>query len=615
MTIKKRLLSANKLSALLSSCLLTACSLETWYKPFFIENTKPTNQIAVSAEKPVLVVDRATLVWQAQSLLAELGFDPGPIDSKEGPRTRATVREYQKASGTAVDGEVSESLVVQLLAAKQIQSYVVRRVQARLATLGFDPGPIDGKEGPRTRAAVRAFEETAGLSPSGRITPGLLGLLAAADPPAEKVFLAADAEPAVWRPPESFAENGGGRGPGNGNDEPQNPDPKRVARLPRDEGTTSKLLEDLVSTVEKLERRQEGREAVSADLLERIRALEQEAKARARAETPTSSVLTSTGATAAAQTKVAERQDRAGDSEIPVLTSPSGAGEHDIDDEAVDRALERTLVEAGGLLLPPRTMEVVPQVAYTYQGRNALQIINVGGLPTVARQDVSRDTLESSVTLRLGLPWESQAEVRVPYFINEEQTVTAGTVEEKRDSSGLGDVEVALSKQLLHEGTWIPSTLASLRWKTPTGESNFDPSSDDISIGTGFHGLQGTLTAVKTRDPLAFFGNVSYTTNFSDKKLGNDIDPGDTISGSFGTILAANPDTSLQLAFKLSFTDEAEINGSKAPGSDLVEGALVVGSSFALSRTTLVNISTEIGVTEDAPDFRISASLPIRFSF
>ena len=45
----------------------------------------------------------------------------------------------------------------------------VREVQARLAILGFDPGPADGTAGPRTSAAVRRFEEATGRPPTGSV--------------------------------------------------------------------------------------------------------------------------------------------------------------------------------------------------------------------------------------------------------------------------------------------------------------------------------------------------------------------------------------------------------------------------------------------------------------
>ena len=49
----------------------------------------------------------------------------------------------------------------------------VRAVQRALARLGYDPGPFDGIVGPRTRAAVRAFQAAAGLTTDGRLTPEL----------------------------------------------------------------------------------------------------------------------------------------------------------------------------------------------------------------------------------------------------------------------------------------------------------------------------------------------------------------------------------------------------------------------------------------------------------
>ena len=49
----------------------------------------------------------------------------------------------------------------------------VANVQRLLAELGYDPGPADGVMGPRTRAAIRAFQTTVGLPADGRLSNGL----------------------------------------------------------------------------------------------------------------------------------------------------------------------------------------------------------------------------------------------------------------------------------------------------------------------------------------------------------------------------------------------------------------------------------------------------------
>ncbi len=50
----------------------------------------------------------------------------------------------------------------------------VRRVQTALAARGYDVGPVDGIVGPRTGAAIRAFQSDQGLAPDGRVTAGLV---------------------------------------------------------------------------------------------------------------------------------------------------------------------------------------------------------------------------------------------------------------------------------------------------------------------------------------------------------------------------------------------------------------------------------------------------------
>ena len=44
------------------------------------------------------------------------------------------------------------------------------RVQAGLAQLGYDPGPVDGVQGPKTTSAIRAYQRDNGLLVDGRPT-------------------------------------------------------------------------------------------------------------------------------------------------------------------------------------------------------------------------------------------------------------------------------------------------------------------------------------------------------------------------------------------------------------------------------------------------------------
>lgn len=57
-------------------------------------------------------------------------------------------------------------------------------LQARLATLGYAAGAADGKVGPKTRTAIRAFQAATGLVPDGYADATLLDRLRAAGAPA-----------------------------------------------------------------------------------------------------------------------------------------------------------------------------------------------------------------------------------------------------------------------------------------------------------------------------------------------------------------------------------------------------------------------------------------------
>ena len=56
-------------------------------------------------------------------------------------------------------------------------SPLVHKVQSLLNELGYNPGPVDGIMGKKTRNAIMSFEADVGLPPSGQPTHELVKLL------------------------------------------------------------------------------------------------------------------------------------------------------------------------------------------------------------------------------------------------------------------------------------------------------------------------------------------------------------------------------------------------------------------------------------------------------
>jgi hypothetical protein len=291
----------------------------------------------------------------------------------------------------------------------------------------------------------------------------------------------------------------------------------------------------------------------------------------------------------------------------PLTPKPAASEEAGREDEGA-RALERTLVRTGGLVLPPGRYEIEPRLEYTYRGSDPFDVVAIGGVPQLVQQDVERNELEASVGVRAGLPWSMQAEVRVPYvWLHENRAALGAAVSERR--SGLGDIDFSLAKQLAVEQRGRPAVLASLLWKTTTGNNDLGR----LSPGSGFRQLQGTVTAVKREDPLVFTGALSYTGIFERERSGIEVDPGDAWTVKAGTILAASPETSLRAGFEFSRFGRTRAGGSSIAGSEATAGILEFGLATLVSARALLDIEIAIGLTRDTPDFRVGMALPIRF--
>lgn len=125
---------------------------------------------------------------ELQTLLNSLGYDAGAPDGLFGSNTRRAVRAFQVQAGQPADGfpttsllqavrvraGVASDVVLPQSTPKGLDARGVRELQRLLSRLGYDPGEADGRIGPKTRDAIRAFEQRQGMDVRGRATDHVL---------------------------------------------------------------------------------------------------------------------------------------------------------------------------------------------------------------------------------------------------------------------------------------------------------------------------------------------------------------------------------------------------------------------------------------------------------
>ena len=374
-----------------------------------------------------------------------------------------------------------------------------------------------------------------------------------------------------------------GTDPAHSQAQPNQPSPESNVAMDKD-----RIIADLLRRVEALERKLANTTGASPDA--------------AAAATPRQSAVPAAGSVTSAPPAVSSAPSPASRSAGSAADEPAG--------EETSRALERTLIREGGLVLPAKSIEVDPRLTYEHRSSNALQIVSIGGQAQISREDLKRDTTEASLGLRAGLPWATQLEITLPYSQNRERRVVTGGLDQTDYASGFGSVEIGLTKQVLNEGKGRPGILGSLRWRAAGPSEDFN---NPVAVASSFRTLQGAVTLIKRRDPMVFFGSVSHAVNSSRTISGSAIDPGTSTGLKLGSIFAVSPDTSMRFSFEFNRSTEVSINGTNVPGSSTMVGLFSTGFSFALTPRMLLGVEAGFGLTPSSPDFRLGLSLPIRF--
>ena len=126
------------------------------------------------------------LVWEAENQLDRLGYAVGSIDGTWDDQMRRALKDYSMRAGLPRDGELTPALLDQiersnLRNTSQTVSKLVWNIETELSRRGYKTGPIDGTIDKQTVAAIRSYEDDAGLTVTGKANADLLDSLENSD--------------------------------------------------------------------------------------------------------------------------------------------------------------------------------------------------------------------------------------------------------------------------------------------------------------------------------------------------------------------------------------------------------------------------------------------------
>ncbi len=114
---------------------------------------------------------------ELQTDLATAGYYNGAVDGIYGPITLAAVEQLQTDSGLPVTGFVDQATALALEKKLAKASLQTAALQSVLKLLGYYSGPVDGKWTPELTDALKQFQTTSGLEPTGTVDTATMAAL------------------------------------------------------------------------------------------------------------------------------------------------------------------------------------------------------------------------------------------------------------------------------------------------------------------------------------------------------------------------------------------------------------------------------------------------------
>ena len=236
----------------------------------------------------------------------------------------------------------------------------------------------------------------------------------------------------------------------------------------------------------------------------------------------------------------------------------------------------------------------------------------------------------------------------IPYIWGQRQA-TALTTFISTEEAGIGDIRFGLKDNLIQEKQYIPVVVVGASAGAPTGHQPYAPPLTSTStptntstgtanstgtstststtsiqggdirnpltvqLGTGHWQVTGSLTALKSNDPLVLYGSVNYTHFIPATYYGVHISPGDVWELNSGLGFAVNDTSTLSVQVFIDYQKKWIFNNVAVPQTSITPITLKLSYTHILSPVDLIEPSIAFGVTRDATDAVVALDYIHRF--
>jgi hypothetical protein len=357
--------------------------------------------------------------------------------------------------------------------------------------------------------------------------------------------------------------------------------------------------------------------------------------------------------------------------------------------EAPDKRKEvniPALADRGGVLTPRGTLVADTSTSYTHTSVNrfffeGVELVDAVLIGDFQAEDIDRNSVSQSFGARYGLTNRLEISTGISFIARSDREVNTALVTSdpnrvlQNDGAGFGDIDFGIQYQINKPSNGSPFFVANLRGKTVSGKGPFDVKRNlqtgletELPTGSGFWGFEPSVSVIWPSDPAVLYANLGYRVNLkrsvnkliqdrfeepSDPNAGpvstrrttifiNDVDPGDSLSASFGVGFGLNDQISMSLGYSHTWvfgttTDQTQtkylLSGAVIPPGPGIDpatqdgprirgvstsagaqvGSLLIGTSVNVSPGYGFSVNLGAGLTADAPDVSISFRWPLSF--